>query len=143
MEPQQKQEHTMSLLLDIITPEASVYKGTVDYVGLPARDGQIGILPRHIPLLAALGTGSLYFRQGEKTEYIFISGGFVDISSDQVTILTETAECAADIDLERARRAFERAQARVRSYADNVDMVRAETALMRSIMRISTVQRYY
>lgn len=124
------------LMLEIITPDASVLNETVDYVGLPGRDGRLGIMPQHLPLLAALGTGELYFRKDGTTHKVFVSGGFVDISANTVTVMAEAAELAENIDVTRAQKAKARAEERLNSHKDDVDMTRAHAALLRAVTRL-------
>ena len=128
------------LLLEIVTPDATVLSETVDYVGLPGREGQLGIMPQHVPLLAALGIGELYYRKSGATFKAFVSGGFVDVSSNRVTVMAESAELAADIDLARAQRAKERAEALLQMHKEGIDEMRAHAALQRAIIRLNILR---
>jgi len=125
------------LLLEIVTPDRKVLSQDVDYVGAPGALGEFGVLPNHIPFLSALGIGNLYYKDEGKTHYVFVSGGFAEVSPDKVTILAEAAEKAADIDLERARKAQDRAQQRLQRAQEKIDHVRAQAALRRSLARMS------
>ncbi|MDP3427900.1 MAG: F0F1 ATP synthase subunit epsilon [Humidesulfovibrio sp.] len=125
------------LLLEIVTPDRKVLSQDVDYVGAPGALGEFGVLPNHIPFLSALGIGNLYYKDAGKTHYVFVSGGFAEVSPDKVTILAEAAEMATDIDLERARKAQERAQQRLARAQDKIDYARAQAALRRSLVRLS------
>ncbi|MBU1039524.1 MAG: F0F1 ATP synthase subunit epsilon [Proteobacteria bacterium] len=125
------------LLLEIVTPDRKVLSQDVDYVGAPGALGEFGVLPNHIPFLSALGIGNLYYKDAGKTHYVFVSGGFAEVSPDKVTILAEAAEMATDIDLERARKAQERAQQRLARAQDKIDHARAQAALRRSLARLS------
>ena len=129
-----------TLQLEIVTPDKVVVSQPVDYIGVPGVEGEFGILPHHVPLLSALAIGRLYFRVGDKTENVFISGGFAEVSGNTITILAESAELAEDIDAARAKAALERAQARLASSADNIDMVRAQLALQRAVSRLGIVE---
>lgn len=128
-----------TLQLEIVTPDKVVVSQPVDYIGIPGVEGEFGILPNHVPLLSALAIGRLYFRTGDKTQNVFISGGFVEVSGNTITILAESAELAEDIDAARAQAALERAQARLDSAADDVDMTRAQLALQRAVSRLNIV----
>ncbi len=128
------------LLLEIVTPDATVLSETVDYVGLPGREGQLGIMPQHVPLLAALGIGELYYRKNGATVKAFVSGGFVDVSSNRVTVMAESAELAADIDFARAQRAKERAEALLQMHKEGIDETRAHAALQRAITRLNILR---
>ena len=131
----------MALRLSIMTPERRVYSEEVDVVIVPGVEGQLGILPNHAPMLTALTCGELRVRQGDEEEIFAISGGFMEVQSDRVTILANTAERAEDIDLERAEAARRRAEARLRGHKkENVDFARAEAALRRAITRINVTK---
>ena len=125
-----------SLRLEVVTPDRVVLSQTVDYVGAPGIAGEFGVLPGHIPFLSALGVGSLYYKLNGKNHYIFVAGGFAEVSPEKVTILAETAERAAEIDVERAKKARERAEERVRRQRDEVDFARAQASLQRAIARM-------
>lgn len=125
-----------SLLLEIVTPDKLVLSETVDYVGAPGYEGEFGILPNHIPFLSALAIGSLYYKSGGKTNHVFISGGFAEVSDNKVSVLAEAAELAEDIDLERARKAKERAEQRLAQQKEKVDYARAQASLQRALARM-------
>lgn len=125
------------LLLEIVTPDRKVLSQDVDYVGAPGALGEFGVLPNHIPFLSALGVGNLYYKDAGKTHYVFVSGGFAEVSPEKVTILAEAAEKAAEIDVERARKAQDRAQQRLVRTQEKIDYARAQAALRRSLARMS------
>jgi F-type H+-transporting ATPase subunit epsilon len=129
------------LRLDIVTPDKVVLNAEVDYVGAEGVDGQFGLLPQHAPMLSALKVGDLYYRQGNETHWVFVSGGFAQISDNKVTILAESAELAADIDLDRAEQAKARAEKRLADPKPDVDAARAELALKRAVTRIRVASR--
>ena len=129
------------LRLDIVTPDKVVLSADVDYVGAPGVDGQFGLLPDHAPMLSALKVGDLYYRQGNETHWVFVSGGFAQISDNKVTILAESAELATDIDLDRAEQAKARAEKRLSDPKADLDIARAELALERAITRIRVARR--
>jgi len=128
------------MLLEIVTPDKLVLSQSVDYVGAPGLLGEFGVLPNHIPFLSALGIGSLMYKLGGKNNYVFVSGGFAEISGNKVTVLAEVAEKPEDIDLERARKAQERAKARLEKTKEDVDYARAQAAMQRSFMRMKTAE---
>ncbi|QJT09935.1 F0F1 ATP synthase subunit epsilon [Oceanidesulfovibrio marinus] len=125
-----------SLQLEIVTPDKLVLSESVDYVGAPGQLGEFGVLPNHIPFLSALSVGNLYYKKDGKTKYVFVAGGFADVSSNKITILAEAAEKAEDIDVERARKAKERAEARLAKAADQIAYARAQVALQRALSRM-------
>jgi F-type H+-transporting ATPase subunit epsilon len=84
------------LTLEIVTPDRSVARDEVDEVQVPGSEGYLGILPGHTPLLATLGVGELWYRKGQEKHYLTISGGFVEVLPERVTILADAAELAQD-----------------------------------------------
>ena len=125
-----------SLQLEIVTPDRLVVSQKVDYVGAPGYNGEFGILPNHIPFLTSLLVGNLYYKDGGKNHYVFVAGGFAEVSNNKVTILAEVAERAVEIDVERARKALERAEQRLQQAQENIDYTRARAALMRAMARM-------
>ena len=91
------------LKLEIVTPEKKVFDETVDSVTVPTASGEAGILPNHAPLISALKPGILSYTLNGTTERLAVSGGFVEVSSNSVSVLTDTAEVASEIDAEAAR----------------------------------------
>ena len=92
------------LTLEIVTPERSVVREDVDEVHVPGSEGYLGVLPGHTPLLATLALGELWYRKGQQKHFLSISGGFVEVLPDRVTILAEIAELAQDIDVRAGAR---------------------------------------
>ncbi len=126
-----------ALHIEIVTPDSNVLSTEVDYVGAPGIDGQIGIMPGHIPLLSALQIGGLYYRKDGKTVWAFISGGFLEIAGNMVSVLAESAELADDIDTARAESAKKRALDYINcTECEGVDQLRAEKALKRADVRL-------
>lgn len=124
------------LLLEIVTPDKLVLSQDVDYVGAPGLLGEFGVMANHIPFLSALGIGSLMYKAGGKANYVFVSGGFAEVSGNKVTILAEVAERPEDIDVERAKKAQERAKQRLDREREKVDFARAQAAMQRAIYRM-------
>lgn len=91
------------LKLEIVTPEKRVVDETVDSVTVPTLTGEAGILPNHAPLISALKPGILTFTNNGTTAKLAVAGGFVEVSSDKVSVMTDTAESASDIDIDAAR----------------------------------------
>ncbi|WP_100374174.1 F0F1 ATP synthase subunit epsilon [Bacillus sp. FJAT-45037] len=123
--------------VNVVTPDGKVYDGDVDMVIVRTIEGELGILPKHIPLVAPLTIGVVRLKKGNAEEKIAVSGGFVEVRPDQVTILAEAAELPSAIDVDRARSAKERAEGRVNTNKkDTVDFKRAELSLKRAINRL-------
>jgi len=105
----------MALHVSIVTPEAPVTSGDYEQVLAPSILGDAGILPMHRPLLADLREGMLILKSGEADDCYAVSGGFLEVSNDRVTVLAESAEHAKDIDIERATAALQDAESQVQS----------------------------
>ena len=127
--------------LDIVTAERLLYSEEVDGVVAPGAAGVLGILPGHAPLLTTLAPGELLIDQGGEREAVAVSGGFLEVLRNKVTILADTAEQADEIDVERAEAALSRAEERVASAGSEMDLDRALRALRRSRARIAVARR--
>src|ERR1700756_2369098 len=125
-----------SFQLEIVTPEKLVVKDTAEEMQLPGKNGYLGILPGHAPLITELAVGHISYRNGSDTHYLCVAWGFAEVLPDKVTILAEVAERSDDIDCERARRAKERAEKRLASNDPQVDVPRAQNALARASTRL-------
>jgi F-type H+-transporting ATPase subunit epsilon len=129
------------LRLDIVTAERSVYSEEVDMVIAPGVEGQLGILPHHVPLMTRLQAGELRIKKGGQEESLAISGGFLEVRPDRVVVLADAAERAEEIDVARAEEAKRRAQERLAAkYAPGVDVARAEAALRRALARLKVAE---
>jgi F-type H+-transporting ATPase subunit epsilon len=132
------------ILLEVVTPERSVLSTEVDEVSAPGAQGYFGVLPGHTPYITTLGQGELSYRIGSRWEYLAITWGYAEVLPNKVTVLTETAEMAAEIDLERAERAKRRAEERLRQWSTTVadiDFERAAAALERALIRLQVAQK--
>lgn len=129
------------LTLEIITGEQLLLREEeIDEVVAPGSLGELGILPSHAPLVTSLQAGSLRVKRAGDEDDFFVSGGFLEIRDNHVKVLADAAERGAEIDLERAESARQRAEDRLRGEA-TVDRVRAEVALRRSLMRLKVARR--
>ena len=122
--------------LEIVTPDRNLLSEEVEYVGAPGVYGEFGVLPSHIPFLSALGIGSLFYKKDGKRYYIFLAGGFAEVTPTKVTVLAEVAEKAEEISVERARKAREKAEQRVSQQQEEIDFVRARAAMARAMHRM-------
>jgi len=130
------------LLLEVVTPDRLVLSTEADVVVCPGVEGQFGVLVGHIPFLSALDIGEMYYRKGGQTEYLAVSGGFAEVTGAKVTIVAESAEKGREIDLDRARRAQERAEKRLAAAKTaEIDWARAEAAMRRSLVRMKVAGR--
>jgi F-type H+-transporting ATPase subunit epsilon len=127
------------ILLEVVTPDRQVLSVEVDEVTAPGANGYFGVLPGHIPFITTLGLGELGYRIGNQWEYLAITWGYAEVLPNHVTILTQTAEMAEEVDVERAERAKRRAEERLREWSTttaDVDFERASTALQRAAIRL-------
>jgi F-type H+-transporting ATPase subunit epsilon len=132
----------MTLRLEIVTIEKLAFSGDVDIVIAPGVLGEMGILPQHAPLITALGEGELRFRQGDAEQIYAIGGGYLEVLGNQVTVLADSAEQAAEIDVARAEAARRRAERLLREGPeDPVDRAMIEGALRRSKVRLKVGRR--
>lgn len=129
-----------SFLLRIITPERLFYENQVDMVEFNTTEGEIGVLPGHVPLTVIVKPGILDITEPEGDKVAALHAGFAEILPDRVTILAEIIEWPEEIDEERARAARERAEERLRSKTAETDLARAETALLRAMARIQVLR---
>jgi F-type H+-transporting ATPase subunit epsilon len=127
--------------LQIVSAERSLLSETVDEAQVPGAEGYFGVLPGHTPMLALLGAGEMWYRQGTAVHYVSIAFGFAEVQPDRVTILAEIAEHAEEIDIARAEAAKRRAEERMASSQTDMDFERARIALLKSIARLQVAQR--
>ena len=127
-------------LLEIVTPESVFYSGNADRVVLRTIEGDICILKNHEPYVAPLGIGKMKVVHNDKDRYAVLSQGYVKVDREKLTILTDTAEWADQIDIERAEAARQRAKKRHEEKQEGIDFLRAEVALKKAIQRIDTAK---
>ena len=132
-------EGTIDLI--IVTPERSVVQEQVDELQIPGAEGYLGILPGHAPLFSELKVGEVGYRKGDRWYFLSVAWGFVEVQSNEVRILAETAERAHEIDIDRANRAKQRAEERIAKGGDDIDYRRALIALERSLIRIQVSRK--
>ncbi|NCO60757.1 F0F1 ATP synthase subunit epsilon [bacterium] len=132
-----------NLHLEVVTPERVVVSEDVLGVVAPGSMGEFGILPGHVPFLTSLVPGELRYNSGSRSERLAVSSGFAEVSNNRVSVLVDAAEKAQEIDIERAKKALERARERLAMERgkQDVDHLRAEISLKRAIARIKVVQK--
>lgn len=126
-----------TMKLQIITPMRTILEEEVESVILHTTEGEMGVLYDHEPVVALLGYKKVTYTQEGKKRQATTLGGFAEVTKDRITILTDASELADDIDLERAKKAKERAEKRLASGDQNIDRLRAEIALKKAIARIN------
>ncbi|MBM7095594.1 MULTISPECIES: F0F1 ATP synthase subunit epsilon [Alteribacter] len=126
-----------TMQVNVVTPDGSVFEAEANMVSVKAEEGELGVLPGHIPLVTPLRIGPVRIKQDNQVHLVAVNGGFMEVRRDEVNILAESAELPTDIDVVRARAAKERAQRRLDvAKQDNIDFRRAELALKRAINRL-------
>ena len=128
------------MTLDVVTPNGQVFSDTVDSVILEGTDGELGILPEHVPFFTSLKVSVLSYTKGSQKDFLAVMGGFVDINNNKVTVLSSAAEKATDIDVMRAKQDKEKAEQEVMRKAGDVDFAKAEREVIKSIARLRAVE---
>ena len=132
-----------TIKLDIVTAERSVFSEEVDIVIAPGIDGELGILPRHTPLMTALKPGEIIARKGTDEYSLVVSGGFLEVRPERVIILADSVERAEEIDISRAEEAKRRAEQRMtEKYEPGFDAARVEATLQRALARMKVAERH-
>ncbi len=129
------------MLLEIITAERQVFGEDVDMVVAPGIDGELGILPHHAPLMTMLQPGEILIRKDGADTFLVVTGGFMEVIGNKVTILADAAERSEEIDEARAQQAVERARERVARQDSDLEMERALGAMRRAQVRLNVVRR--
>jgi F-type H+-transporting ATPase subunit epsilon len=127
--------------LEIVTPEKKVVDTTAEEMQIPGKNGYLGILPGHAPLITELAVGEITFKEASGEQRLAVAWGFAEVLPDKVTVLAETAERPAEIDVARARQAKERAEERLTSGDTNVDVERSLDALHRAETRLEVAAK--
>lgn len=125
--------------LTIVTPEKTIFSGATDAVTLPTVKGEITVLPKHVNLLTQMSPGEVRITTGDKTHYLGITGGFLEVSNDTVTILADYAVRSEEIEVEKALAAQKRAEELLKKREEGIserDLALAASELRRSIMEI-------
>ena len=130
-----------TMALEIITAEQQVYGDDVELVVAPGADGQLGILPHHAPLMTMLQPGEILIRKDGADTFLAVTGGFMEVIGNKVTILADAAERSEEIDEARALMAMERARQRLESHETDLQLERATVAMRRAQGRLNVVRR--
>ena len=130
-----------TMQFEIVTAEGVLYSDEVDGIVAPGADGELGVLPNHASLLTVLKAGELRIMKGNEETDIAITGGFLEVLGNKVTILADAAERSEEIDIARAEEAVARAQERVANRASDIDLERALASIKRGEVRIQVARR--
>lgn len=129
-------------LLEIVTPYGLAVSSKVEEAYIPGSQGDFGVLPGHAPFLTSLRIGELHYRQDNAVHYVSINHGFAEVTPTKTTILTDTAELAAEIDVERAQAARTRAEEKLRTLSkEEQAYIQAMEALQRARIRIRVAEK--
>ena len=132
-----------TLYLEVVTPNRVVVSQEVETVVAPGTEGEFGVLPGHVLFLSGVVPGVLRYIVGTETVSLSMSQGFAEVSNDRVSILVDAAEKADEIDVDRAKKALDRAQKRMEEGKSNedIDYLRVEAALQRALVRLKVARR--
>lgn len=131
----------MELKVDIVSAEGEIYAGTASMVFAPAEMGEVGIAPRHAPLLTRLKPGVVRVQNGSEEQEFFVSGGLLEVQPSQVTVMADTAERAHDIDEAAAIEAKKRAEEALSQAGSDIDLARAQAELVEAAARLHLVSK--
>ena len=126
--------------LEIITPKKTIREEGIDFVSMEGADGSFGVLPGHMPLLAELKIAPLIVTKGKENEFVAVMGGVARVLSDVVTIVTDDAEEAMEIDILKAKKEKEDAEAYLSRKTEITDMIKAEVQLRKALVRLKVVE---
>jgi F-type H+-transporting ATPase subunit epsilon len=132
-----------TLRLEIVTPDAIAHSEDVDMVTLPSVEGQIGILPQHVPLMTQIVPGEMIVRKGGQDRFLAVGEGLVEISGDHVAILTDLAIAAENIDEAKVEEARQRAEARLREKLSAEEVASVNASLARSLAQLRVKRRQH
>ena len=131
-----------TLKLEIVTPEAKIYSEDVDMVTVPGVEGEMGIYPMHVPLMTQVSSGELIARKGGKDYFLAIGEGFVEIAGDHVSVMTDMAIKADDIDEMKAEEARQRAEARLAEKLTDEEQATVQAALLHALAQLKVKRRH-
>jgi F-type H+-transporting ATPase subunit epsilon len=130
-----------TLKLEIVTPDAKVYSEDVDMVTLPGVEGEMGIFPMHVPLMTQLAAGEVSVRKGGQDFFLAVGEGFVEVTGERVSILTDMAIKAENIDEAKAEEARKRAEARLAEKIDEEEVAAVNASLAHSLAQLKVKRR--
>ncbi len=131
----------MDILLEIITPEKVIYSDKVSEVLVPTEKGQIGILPKHIGLFARIVPGELVIKKGDLEQIVAITGGFLEVSADKVSVLADYAVRAENIEVARALEAKEKAEELMKNRTSDQNTIMLEGQLRRALLELKVANK--
>ncbi len=132
----------MTMHVDIVSAESEIFSGTAEMVLAPAQMGEVGIMPRHTQMLTPLKPGEVRVtREGGEQEYFYVSGGIMEVQPHVVTVLSDTAVRAADLDEAAALEAKRHAEQALKDRSSDMDYAKAEAELAQAVAQIRMIQK--
>jgi len=132
---------TTTLHVDIVSAEKAIYSGTAEMVFAPLVNGEVGILPRHAPLIARMKPGEVRVRTGTEELFFYVSGGLLEVQPHMVTVLADTAMRAKDLDESAALKAKERAEEALKNRQADIDYAKAQVELAEAVAQLRAIQK--
>ena len=127
--------------VDIVSAEKSLFSGVAEMVIAPGEAGELGILPRHVPMLTRLKPGSVRVIIGDTEELIYVSGGILEVQPDKITILSDSAERGADLDEARAGAALKQAEDALKNREASIDHAQAQIELIQATAQLAAIRK--
>ena len=132
-----------TILVDVVSAEESIFSGEAKFVALPGEAGELGIYPRHTPLITRIRPGSVRIQTADGgEEFVFVAGGILEVQPDCVTVLSDTAVRGKDLDEEKANAAKQAAEDAVRNAKSEVDLARAQSELAIMAAQLAALRKY-
>jgi len=132
---------TMNIHVDIVSAQEEIFSGTAEVVVVPLVTGEVGIYPRHTPLLAPIKSGEVRLKNGDDEQFFYVSGGILEVQPHVVTILADTAIRAGDLDEAQAQAAKERAEKIMANKKTEVDYAKAQAELAEAMSQLSAIAK--
>jgi len=130
-----------TIRLTIVSAERELFSGDVDFVSCPGAEGELGILPKHAPLMTTLRPGLVKHASGGEEQFVFVSGGILEVQPDQVMILSDVALRGDDLDEERAERSRKEAEERLMAQPTGLDYAAASAELAEAMAQIQAIRK--
>lgn len=131
----------LTIHVDIVSAEEAIFSGKAEMVVAPASGGEVGIYPRHAPMLTTLKPGEVIVREGGEDKLFFVSGGVLEVQPEIVTVLSDTAIRARDLDEAKALEAKQRAEDAMRDKKADMDYARAQVELVEAVAQLRTIEK--
>ena len=130
--------------VDVVSAEASIFEGEAEFVALPGQDGELGILPRHVPLITRIRPGAVRIKVPGQSheEFVFVAGGILEIQPDAVTVLADTAIRGADLDEAKAEAARKAAEEAMGNRTSELEYAKAQAELASAVAQLASLRRY-